>query len=206
MGTVRAMITRLVFLAALAVSGGAVWLASQQNLTVDMDRHYSELFVELAHTDLAHASTDDRLQLVSRLDRAFRLGADWRQLALDLDESSWSTFRQNLFILLHEWLVDRANTYHELGVGERRGPERQRHFINDQIDTVMAWSAAAPSPTAEQAQLLQSRVSVVELYARLQQWTEDADAEQQAQLRAFIDALVRRAVERQAEFLSVPGT
>jgi hypothetical protein len=195
----------LVLLVTGLITAASLWQASQQDLAVESDRMHLELIEKLVSMDVAQASADERLQLTRRLDRAFRLGADWQEPILELDEPAWTRFRENLFALLHDWLIDRANEYHELSQNGRRAQRLQHRFVDRQVDTVTAWISAAPEASAEQSRGLRSRFAPLELIGRVQQWTNEADGDERARLEAFTTALVARAIERQRETLSVPG-
>jgi hypothetical protein len=205
-GAIRSIITRVLLLATVLITVAALWRASQQDLAVEADNRYLELFEQLVSTDLTQTPAGERLRLMRRLDWAFRSGADWQEPLLELDEPAWTQFRENLFALLHDWLINRANKYHERGEGGgRRQLRRQNRFVDDQVDTVMAWVAAAPAPATDPSGGVRPRFAPLEWIVRVQQWTNEAEGEQRERLEAFTTALVTRARQRRRETMSMPG-
>lgn len=205
---VRSIITRLVLLVTMLITVAALWLASQQDLTVDLDHLHLELFEQMVSTNVAGASAQQRSLMMHRLDRAFRLGADWQEPLLELDEPAWTQFRENLFELLHDWMIDRANTYHEIKERGGRGlRKRQQRYVDHQIDTATAWIAAAPDtePSGALGRLPRAFQIRTELFARVQSWTNEAEGDEQVRISAFTQALFRRALARQGERMSAPG-
>ncbi len=197
----RNLLTAVVFLAALGVSAAATVEVVRQGLrgpvqvVVDgVPISGSEATTGVLHVLLAYEfePNGDRYQkrvvldlIEDRLDRGENIVAQWNALAL----AQRRRVQQNLSALAPVWLHERTQEFHRV---PRHFRER---YLDEQIDQIWGWAAAATQRPGEPPVDLQG-FNLYEVQAEMQDWLERLDADERRQHVQFWQALQARLAQR----------
>jgi hypothetical protein len=164
----RGILTALVLVGLCAVAAGAGWFVASLGLLDPAHASRDDLFRWLVLRDLDQEPPQTQLALVERLQQELRAGIEIDGAARALDDSQRVRLRNNVQLLKHVWFVARVDDY------ERCEPSRRMAYLEEQLATVMSWTAIDLRSAAAASDTVAADARATEFFDEIEHWIEQA--------------------------------